>query len=151
MPFFHLELPISVIHRNPDIADIADIDILCPRRFFLAFEDEKVGKKFEIQEKSVFLQLKDALINRFMPEICRFFGIIIAMFGDDHNPPHFHVRYGDYRATITIDKGIVQGQLPRRVLNNVFVWMDEHYDELMANWARLQNGEAPLPIEPLKK
>ena len=86
-----------------------------------------------------------------MPEICRFFGIIIAMFGDDHNPPHFHVRYSDYRATITIDKGIVQGQLPRRVLNNVFVWMDEHYDELMANWARLQNGEAPLPIEPLKK
>ncbi len=46
-----------------------------------------------------------------MPEICRFFGIIIAMFGDDYNPPHFHVRYGDYRCTVTINKGVVKGEL----------------------------------------
>ena len=44
-----------------------------------------------------------------MPEICRFFGIIISMFADDHNPPHFHIRYGDYNAIITLDKGIVKG------------------------------------------
>ncbi len=69
---------------------------------------------------------------------------------DDHNPPHFHVRYGSYRASITIDKGIIKGELPRRALNRVYMWMDEHHDELMANWARLQNGEKPLPIEPLK-
>jgi len=67
-----------------------------------------------------------------MPEICRFFGIIIAMFGDDHNPPHFHVRYGDYRCTVTISKGVVKGQLPRKALKRVFEWMDEHHDELMA-------------------
>ena len=85
-----------------------------------------------------------------MPEISRFFGIIIAMFGDDHNPPHFHVRYGDYRCTITIDKGVVKGQLPRKALKKVFEWMDEHHDELMANWARLQAGEEALPIDPLK-
>ena len=68
-----------------------------------------------------------------MPEISRFFGIIIAMFGDDHrstsgrllpegrkNPPHFHVRYGDYRCTVTISKGVVKGQLPRKALKKVF-------------------------------
>ena len=70
-----------------------------------------------------------------MPEISRFFGIIIAMFGDDHNP---------------ISKGIVKGQLPRKALKKVFEWMDEHHEELMANWARLQNGEEALPIDPLK-
>ncbi|MDD6002759.1 MAG: DUF4160 domain-containing protein [Bacteroidales bacterium] len=85
-----------------------------------------------------------------MPEICRFFGIVIAMFGDDHNPPHFHVRYGSFRASITINKGIVTGQLPRNVLNKVFLWLDTHHDELMENWRRLQNNEELLPIEPLK-
>ena len=85
-----------------------------------------------------------------MSEISRFFGIIIAMFGDDHNPPHFHVRYGSYRASITIDKGIVSGQLPRRALNKVYAWMDEHHDELMSNWELLQKGETPMPIKPLK-
>ena len=85
-----------------------------------------------------------------MPEISRFFGIIVMMFADDHNPPHFHVRYGSNRATITIDKGIVQGQLSRKELNRVFEWLDLHYDELMDNWNRLKRGEEPLPIEPLK-
>ena len=85
-----------------------------------------------------------------MPEICRFYGIVIVMFGDDHEPPHFHVRYGDDRCSITIDDGFVKGRLPRKVLKKVFEWMDEHHDELMANWARLQNGENVLPIEPLK-
>ncbi len=85
-----------------------------------------------------------------MSEICRFLGIIIAMFGDDHNPPHFHVRYGSYRACITINKGIVKGELPRRALNKVFEWMDKHHDELIENWERLQNGKTAIPIKPLK-
>ena len=85
-----------------------------------------------------------------MPEIFRVYGIVIAMFGDDHNPPHFHVRYGSYKASITIDKGIVTGQLPRNVLTKVFSWLDVHYDELMDNWKRLQEGGIPHSIEPLK-
>ena len=75
---------------------------------------------------------------------------MIVMFGDDHNPPHFHVRYGNYRASITIDKGIIKGELPRRALNKVFTWMDEYHEELMNNWIRLQNGEEILPIKPLQ-
>ena len=85
-----------------------------------------------------------------MPEICRFFGIIIMMFADDHNPPHFHIRYGDYEAIITIDKGIVKREIPRNELKHVFIWMELHKKELEMNWIRLQNGEEPLKINPLK-
>lgn len=85
-----------------------------------------------------------------MPELSRFFGIIIAMFGDDHNPPHFHVRYGDNEAIITIKDGIVKGELPRKVLMDVFKWMDLHQAELSENWQRLQDGKDIVKIEPLK-
>lgn len=91
-----------------------------------------------------------------MPELCRFLGIIIAMFGDDHNPPHFHVRYGvhvrygDFEAIITIRDGVVKGEMPRKVLRDVFTWMELHQDELDMNWQRLQEGKDVIKIEPLK-
>ena len=84
-----------------------------------------------------------------MPEICRFFGIIISKFADDHNPPHFHIRYGDYNAIITLDKGIVKGEIPGNVLKQVFRWMDLHKTELSENWNRLQNGQDIKKINPL--
>ncbi|MEY8486117.1 DUF4160 domain-containing protein [uncultured Parabacteroides sp.] len=84
-----------------------------------------------------------------MPEICRFLGIIIAMFADDHNPPHFHIRYGDYQAIVTIEKGVVKGEIPSSVLKQVFRWMELHKEELMMNWVRLQNGEEVQKINPL--
>jgi hypothetical protein len=52
-----------------------------------------------------------------MPEISTFYGIIITMLFDDHNPPHFHVKYGEYRTQITIQDGLIKGTLPRRALN----------------------------------
>ncbi len=52
-----------------------------------------------------------------MPEICRFYGIIIAMFYDEHNPPHFHARYGDYKVSVDIRSlSILEGKLPTRAL-----------------------------------
>ena len=58
-----------------------------------------------------------------MPEISRFFGIIIAMFYDDHAPPHFHVRYGEQKAIITIDTlTISQGWLAPRAHGLVMEW-----------------------------
>ncbi len=86
-----------------------------------------------------------------MAEICRFCGIIIAMFADDHNPPHFHIRYGDYDATVTISNGIVKGTMPSKALKMVFEWMEDHQEELNENWSRLQNGEEATKIKPLKK
>ena len=84
-----------------------------------------------------------------MSEICRFYGIIITMYLPDPNPPHFHVRYNEYRATIDIQTGEVTGQMPRRALHLVFEWLDQHKDELMANWQRMENGETLATITPL--
>ena len=67
-----------------------------------------------------------------MPEISRFFGVVIAIFYNDHSPPHFHVRYNEYRATLSIaDLKIVEGKLPRRALTMVLEWAFEHRKELM--------------------
>ena len=85
-----------------------------------------------------------------MPEICRFYGIIIYMYMSEHNPPHFHVWYENYKAIITIKDGIITGSLPRRALNLVYEWLDIHKDELLDNWNRLANFETPQKIEPLK-
>lgn len=85
-----------------------------------------------------------------MPEISRFYGIIIQMFFNEHNPPHFHITYGEYKATITIKDGVVNGFMPKRALKLVFDWMDLHVDELVENWNLTQNGQLPKSIEPLK-
>ena len=87
-----------------------------------------------------------------MPEICRFFGLIITMYGDDHNPPHFHVQYNEYRAIIEIESGeILQGSLPSKQLKYVQVWSDIHKEELMNNFINL-NSEIKtfVKIKPLE-
>ena len=83
-----------------------------------------------------------------VPEISRFYGIIIYMYIDDHNPPHFHVWYNDYEAVITIEEGIVIGSLPRRELKLVYEWLDIHKEELLENWRLLSNFE--LKIKTIK-
>ena len=85
-----------------------------------------------------------------MPEISRFYGIVIYMYIADHNPPHFHIWYDDYKATMTITDGIVIGSLPRRAIKMVYEWLDLHKEELMENWERLSNRESANKIEPLK-
>ena len=85
-----------------------------------------------------------------MPEISRFYGIIITMFINEHNPPHFHVEYQDYKAMITIEDGIVMGALPRRALSLVYEWLDLHKDELLENWKRIESNQNLQKIEPLK-
>ena len=86
-----------------------------------------------------------------MPEISRFFGIIVAMFYDDHAPPHFHVRYGDQRAIISVEAlGILRGHLSPRALALVAEWAAQHQDELRQDW-ELARQHAPLrPIPPLE-
>ena len=55
------------------------------------------------------------------------------MFYNEHNPPHFHVKYQDYEAVIDIQDEIVRGTLPRRALRLIYEWMDLHKDELLMN------------------
>jgi hypothetical protein len=70
-----------------------------------------------------------------MPEISRFLGIIISMYFDEHNPPHFHVQYNDFRAIIEINSlNISAGNLPARVRGLVEEWAELHREELLAMW-----------------
>jgi hypothetical protein len=85
-----------------------------------------------------------------MPEISRFFGIVITMYYDEHNPPHFHARYGDERAAIEIGTlRILEGTLLPRALGLVMEWASEHREELMTNWEAARNGAPPAKIAPL--
>lgn len=72
------------------------------------------------------------------------------MFINEHNPPHFHVEYQDYKAMITIEDGIIIGTLPRRALNLVYERLDLHKDELLENWKRIESNQSLQKIEPLK-
>ncbi len=85
-----------------------------------------------------------------MPEISNFYGIVIYMYMSEHNPPHFHVMYQGYKATINIKDGVVIGELPVRARNLVNEWLEEHREELLENWERLARWESPKKIEPLE-
>jgi len=86
-----------------------------------------------------------------MPQLSRFFGIIISMFYDEHNPPHFHAAYGEYNAEIAINGlSILVGKLPSRALGLVIERASLHQTELMDNWNRFENGEKIERISPLE-
>ena len=88
--------------------------------------------------------------NILMPQVSRFFGIIIAMFYDEHNPPHFHAIYGDYNAEIEINGlSVLAGKLPSRALGLVIEWASQHQHELLENWNRIEKGQTIKKIAPL--
>jgi len=87
-----------------------------------------------------------------MPEISRFYGLVICMYAQDHPPPHFRAAYGDDAAQIDIRTGeVLEGSLPRRALRLVQDWTELHRPELLENFAGLQQ-ETPRfrKIEPLR-
>jgi hypothetical protein len=85
-----------------------------------------------------------------MPEISRFYGIIIRMFYNDHAPPHFHALYGEYELIVAIlPPAIVAGDAPARVRSMVLEWAAQHEQELLEDWQRCRRGEAPARIAPL--
>jgi len=85
-----------------------------------------------------------------MPEISRFFGIIITMYWNDHNPPHFHAKYGGHEILISLDGIILDGEIPRRALSMVLEWLALHRQELLENWVRCKERKPLLIIEPLE-
>jgi len=86
-----------------------------------------------------------------MPEISRFFGIVITMYQGDHGPPRFHARYGEHKARIAIaDCEMLAGSLPPRALGMVVEWATSHRPELEHDW-QLATSRLPLDrIEPLR-
>jgi len=86
-----------------------------------------------------------------MPEISRFYGIVIRMFYDEHNPPHFHAQYGEFNAVIKInDYALSEGYLPPKALGLVTEWANIHKEELVKNWELARESNELLLIEPLK-
>jgi hypothetical protein len=88
-----------------------------------------------------------------VPELSRFFGIIIRMYmevGQPHHLPHFHAYYQDDEAVFTLDPiERIAGLLPKRQQRFVEAWAELHQAELIADWDRLQAGQPPFPIDPL--
>lgn len=84
-----------------------------------------------------------------MPEICRFHGITIFMNYRDHEPPHFHARYGDQEVLVEMETGIVEGRMSKRALRLLFEWSELHRDELLENWTRARERRTLLSIPPL--
>jgi muramidase (phage lysozyme) len=89
-----------------------------------------------------------------VPELSRFYGIIIRMFaevGTQHHVPHFHAYYQEDVAIFSIEPvEIIAGSLPKRQQRLVEAWAELHGKELAADWESLQKGSTPQPIEPLK-
>jgi hypothetical protein len=89
-----------------------------------------------------------------MPELSRFFGIIIRMFvevGGSHHRPHFHAYHQEAVAVFGVDPvELIAGELPTRQRRLVEAWAELHQDELASDWQRLQAGQSPKPIEPLR-
>lgn len=86
-----------------------------------------------------------------MPEISRFYGIIISLYYREHGIPHFHAKYGENRAVFAIgDLRIIEGTLPRRVRSLILEWAFEHRNELMEDWELARFGKPLKEIEPLE-
>lgn len=84
-----------------------------------------------------------------MPVVSRFFGITISILYRDHEPAHFHARYGDDEITVQIGDGRVTGRLQRRAQMLVLEWWSLHRDELQQDWILARLRQPLLPIEPL--
>ena len=82
-----------------------------------------------------------------MPRLSEFYGIVIAMYYNDHAPPHFHARYAEHEVTLSVDTlEVMNGYVPRRVLGLVLEWAVLHRAELRERWGAARAGEALVPI-----
>ena len=85
-----------------------------------------------------------------MPEICRFYGIVIKMYFADHAPPHFHAEYAEHEVRIAINSlAVITGSLPPRAMGLVVEWATLHLQELQELWERASRLEAIHRLDPL--
>ncbi len=85
-----------------------------------------------------------------MPEISRFYGIIVRMFYDDHPPPHFHAAYQGDEVEIEIETlAVSRGKIARRAMALLLEWAAMHRDELRAAWELASRNREPSKIDPL--
>ena len=86
-----------------------------------------------------------------MPEISRFFGMVIKMYFDEHPPPHFHAEYGEHKAVIDIQSvSLIAGDMPPRALGLVVEWASQYQEQLLDLWNRAADRQALYRIPPLR-
>jgi len=86
-----------------------------------------------------------------VPEICRFYGIVVRIFWRDHGPPHFHAGYGEHEALVGIETlEVLYGSLPPRARGLIMEWAAEHRQELWENWERAADRQTLRKIRPLE-
>jgi hypothetical protein len=85
-----------------------------------------------------------------MPVVSRFLGIAISILYRDHDPPHFHAVYGEFRISVGIRDDVVRGRFPPRAQAHVLEWLALHRDELLEDWELARAGRALKPIPPLE-
>lgn len=85
-----------------------------------------------------------------MPTISMFYGIVIRMHWNEHNPPHFHAIYQDYDAAFSFDGELLEGQMPNKQTKLIAAWALLHKEELEANWQLAENKETLFNINPLQ-
>lgn len=89
-----------------------------------------------------------------MEKLCRklvvFLGIVIYMLYDEHNPPHFHAEYENYKISIDINNGVVTGSFPKRALKAVLEWYEIYKEQLLENWLLAGKHEKLRKIPPLE-
>ena len=84
-----------------------------------------------------------------MPTISMFYGILIKMYYDDHNPPHFHAFYNNYTAIFDFEGELLNGNMPIKQCKLISAWAIIHKEELLANWKLSENSESLFSINPL--
>jgi hypothetical protein len=85
-----------------------------------------------------------------MPEISRFYGIVIKVFHNDHQPPHFHAEHGSDQMIVAIETlGVIAGKLPPRATGLVMEWASQHQDELRRIWEQSRNHQPLDHVDPL--
>jgi hypothetical protein len=114
-----------------------------------------MGKEYNIVNRLLLIEQQNNSLDKDlrgagMPEISLFYGIRITMNWDEHNPPHFHVRYAEHNATVLIQECIIdRGYLPNKQLKLALAWCEIHKEELMQNWELARDSKPLNEIQPL--
>ncbi len=85
-----------------------------------------------------------------MPTISMFYGILIKMYYDEHQPPHFHAYYNENKALFDLDGNLLEGKMPNKQTKLIQAWTIIHKEELLANWCLSRKNEALFYIKPLE-
>jgi hypothetical protein len=85
-----------------------------------------------------------------MPEISYFYGIKVYVNFNEHNPPHFHAQYAEYKVIVYLDGWVVEGKFPKRALAMLLEWAEQNKEALLEDWNLAMLKQLPKRIEPLK-